>query len=91
MVSGQVTIVNRLGLHARAATKFLQVAKTYACSVRIRRIDGSKLVNGKSIMSLMTLVADTGTVLELQTEGPQEEEAFRDLSELIADRFGEPE
>ena len=89
MVSGKVTIVNRLGLHARAATKFLQIAKAYACTVQIGHPEDSKLANGKSIMSLLTLVADTGTVLELQTEGPHEAEAFRVLSDLIANRFGE--
>ena len=91
MVSDQVTIVNRLGLHARAAAKFIKIAKSYRCAVRVGRADDQQLVDGKSIMRLMTLVAETGTVLILETEGLQEKDAHEALTELIDNKFWESE
>ena len=90
MTTGTVRIVNKLGLHARAASKFIQIAKSFACSVEIGPSE-DKLVNGKSIMNLMTLTAAEGTRLILKTDGEEHDEAFRSLRELIDDRFGEPE
>lgn len=90
MTVGKVTIVNKLGLHARAAAKFIQISKSYPCSIQLGR-DEDTLVNGKSIMNIMTLGADEGTVLVLKTQGDESDQAFEQLSELIANRFGEDE
>ena len=89
MPSQQVTIVNRLGLHARASAKFVQTAAGFACDIKVVR-DGTS-VNGKSIMGLMTLAAAKGATLELQTSGAQEDAALAALVRLIEDRFGEAE
>ena len=91
MISSRVMIVNRLGLHARAAAKFIKIAKSYSCAIRIGRADDLELVDGKSIMRLMTLVAETGTVLVLETEGQQEQSAHDALTELIENKFWESE
>lgn len=89
MLTQQVTIVNRLGLHARAAAKFVQTAAAFTCEISV--IKAGNKVNGKSIMGLMMLAASQGTTLELVTSGENEEGAMQALVALIADRFGESE
>ena len=89
MIRKEVTIVNKLGLHARAAAKFVSCAASFSCSVRAGR-DG-QLVDGKSIMSVMMLAAGKGTVLELETDGKDEAEAMAAMEALIANRFDEGE
>ena len=89
MVKIQITIINRLGLHARAAAKFITEAGQYSCQILLSRDD--KPVNGKSIMEVMMLAASQGTELTLITEGDDEQEAASALTTLINDRFGEPE
>jgi phosphocarrier protein len=89
MQSRDVTIVNKLGLHARAASKFVNVAKAHASSITIAK-DGQE-VDGKSIMSVMLLAATLGSQLTLSTDGTDEDEAMRALVELIEGRFGEGE
>lgn len=81
-------IVNKLGLHARAAAKFIQLSKSFPCTIQLGRSEDT-LVNGKSIMNIMTLTAEQGTELVLKTEGDEAEHAFAALSDLINDRFGE--
>lgn len=88
MPVANVTIVNRLGLHARAAAKFVQSASHYGCSVLVGR--GEREVNGKSIMGMMMLAAAQGAELRITTEGEDDEEALRTLVELVDNRFGEP-
>ena len=88
MPSCQVTIINKLGLHARAAAKFVSIANTFDCSVSIGR-DISSLSNGKNIMSVMMLAASKGTELCISTEGEQAEEALLAIQNLIANRFDE--
>ncbi|MDD2221942.1 MAG: HPr family phosphocarrier protein [Pseudomonas sp.] len=88
MPSCQVTIINKLGLHARAAAKFVSVANTFACQVSIGR-DASNLTNGKNIMSVMMLAASKGTPLLISAEGEQAEQALEALQKLIAERFHE--
>lgn len=83
-----VTIVNELGMHARAATKFVQLASKYPCDVKIEK-DGQE-VSGKSIMSVLMLVAAQGTTVTIRTRGPQAQAAGAALCALIANRFGEP-
>ena len=88
MPTVQLTIINRLGLHARAAAKFVQTAANYACDVAISK--GGKKVNGKSIMGVMMLAAAQGAEIEICTTGKDEQAALDALSALIADKFGEP-
>lgn len=85
--SRSITIVNRLGLHARAAAKFVTVASRFEAEVRLVR--GERQVNGKSIMGVMMLAAGKGTQLEIVVEGPDEQEALDRLTELVQSRFGE--
>ena len=89
MIETRVTIVNKLGLHARAAAKFVSCAASFSSRVKVGA--GGKLVDGKSIMSVMMLAAGKGTELELQISGSDEDRAVAALCDLIADRFGEPE
>ena len=84
-----VTIVNKLGLHARAAAKFVTTASSYSSEVNISR-DGQR-VNGKSIMGVMMLAASRGTELIIITQGDDEVEAADSLVTLIEGRFGEQE
>ena len=89
MKQAPLLIVNRLGLHARAATKFVNLAKTFESTVRVRK--GDKAVDGKSIMSVLLLEAPIGTELVLECDGADASEAHDALSALVADRFGEDE
>ncbi len=90
MIQGSVKIINKLGLHARASAKFVQMAKGYPCAVRLGRPE-DEMINGKSMMHIMTLSASQGTDLQLETDGEEEELAFEQLSQLITDCFGEGE
>lgn len=89
MIRRQVTISNKLGLHARASAKLAKLAGSYACEVHLAR-DGRR-VNAKSIMGVMMLAAGIGTTLELDTDGPDEQEAMDRLVELFDGKFGEGE
>jgi phosphocarrier protein HPr len=89
VIRRQVTIVNKLGLHARAAAKFVTLASSFDSEVQLAR--GERLVNGKSIMGVMMLAAAKGVSLELIIDGGDEAEALDKLEQLILDRFGEPE
>lgn len=81
------TIVNRLGLHARAAAQFVQCASGFNSEVFVEK-EGEK-VNAKSIMGILMLAAPQGCVVTVTTEGADEEEAMEALAELINDGFGE--
>lgn len=85
----QIEIINKLGLHARAAAKMATTAARYGC--KIQAGVGEKRVDAKSVMSLMLLAASQGTQLTLATEGDDAEEAMAALVSLINDRFGEDE
>ena len=89
MLSREITIVNKLGLHARAAAKFVNLASSFESEILLRR--NGQSVNGKSIMGVMMLAAAKGTTLELSAEGSDAENALRQLDALVADRFGEEE
>jgi len=84
---GRFTIVNQLGLHARAATKLVQLASKFPCDVEIAREDQS--ANGKSVMGVLLLCGSKGTVLEVRARGDRAQECVEAIGELIADRFGE--
>ena len=86
----EITIINRLGLHARAAAKFVSTAGRFPCQVKIGR-QLESLVDGKSIMAVMMLAEGKGTTVQLCTEGEQQEQAMQALVELINDYFGEGE
>lgn len=87
MIQRQVEIINKLGLHARAAAKFVTLASGFASEVQVVLNDNQ--VNGKSIMGVMMLAAAKGTRLDIVVEGPDEHEAIDKLCQLIADRFDE--
>jgi phosphocarrier protein len=89
MIREDVTIINKLGLHARAAAKLVNCASEYSSNVQLVRND--QKVNGKSIMGVMMLAASKGTTLALEVKGEDEIEAVAALKKLIAERFGEPE
>lgn len=87
MITKKIMIVNKLGLHARAAAKFVALAGRYGCSIEVQR--SGRTVNGKSIMGVMMLAATQGTEVELIVDGEDEHEALNELSLLINNRFGE--
>jgi phosphocarrier protein len=80
-------IQNELGLHARAATKFVQLASKFPCEIAV--LKGSNEVNGKSILSLLTLMAPKGTTISIKAKGDRAEDAVVALAALIDDKFGE--
>lgn len=82
-----VVIVNKLGLHARAAARFVETASAFESEIEIS--SGENSVNGKSIMGLMMLAAARGSSVELIVRGRDEEKALMALLRLIEDRFGE--
>ena len=81
------TIVNDLGLHARAATKLVQLASKYPCEVQVSH--EGQAANAKSVMGVLLLCGAKGTVVEVSATGPQAEECVKAIGELIAGRFGE--
>lgn len=89
MLSKEVEITNKLGLHARASAKLTQTAGKFASEVWLAR--NGKKVNAKSIMGVMMLAAAKGTAIKIETDGPDEEQAMTALIQLIQDRFGEGE
>lgn len=85
----QVTIKNRLGLHARPAALFVQLANKFKCEISV--IKDKEEVNGKSIMGIMMLAAGQGTVLTIRAEGFAAEAAVKAMAELVETNFGEVE
>jgi phosphocarrier protein len=84
-----ITIINRLGLHARASAKFVSLAAEFASEIVLKR--NGQEVNGKSIMGIMMLAAGKGSELELCADGKDEAKALAALADLIANRFDEDE
>ncbi len=84
-----VEIVNKLGLHARASAKLTQLASRFPCDIFMER--NGRRINAKSIMGVMMLAAGRGSVITLETNGPQETEALDALEALVNDYFGEGE
>lgn len=85
----QITLINKLGLHARASAKFVSTASRFQSQLEV--IKDQHTINGKSIMSVMMLAAKLGTVLTLRIQGPDEEEMENALVRLIQERFHEAE
>jgi len=89
MIERQIEIVNRLGLHARAAAKLVKLASAYDCAIEIEK--EGQAVNAKSIMGVMMLAASCGNTITARVNGPQEDDAINALEKLFADKFGEDE
>ena len=89
MIKQDVEIINKLGLHARASTKLTQTASQFSSEVWIER--SGRRVNAKSIMGVMMLAAGKGSIVTLEADGKDEQQAIEALVTLINDRFGEPE
>ncbi len=89
MLEKKVTIINRLGLHARAAAKFVKMANRFKASVKIEK-DGIQ-IDGKSILGILTLAAVQGTKITLTISGADENSAMKALVCLIENRFDEEE
>lgn len=90
VVSRRFTIVNAKGLHARAATKIVELAGRHECEISLVGPDGQS-ANAKSVMGMLLLCGSMGTSVEVQATGADAEAAVRAIGELIADRFGETE
>jgi phosphocarrier protein HPr len=89
MIENEVLIRNKLGLHARAAVKFVNLANRYGAVVKIIKDDTE--IDGKSILGILTLAATQGTSVRLRITGKDEEEAMKALMALVKDKFGEKE
>jgi phosphocarrier protein HPr len=87
VTSCDVTIRNRLGLHARAAAKFVHLATRFRAHIRVSR-DG-RVMDGKSIMGILLLAAACGSTITIAADGTDEEEALTALCQLVASGFGE--
>ena len=87
MIRSKIKIANKLGLHARAAAKFAKCASQFSSIVEIGNKE--RMVDGKSIISVMTLAAGRGTILQLSITGSDEEAANLELTELVKSHFGE--
>jgi phosphocarrier protein len=88
VVKRDVTIVNALGLHARAAARFVHTASAFSSLIRVTR--GARTMDGKSILGLLLLSAGRGTTIEISAEGPDEQEAIDALAALAARGFEAP-
>lgn len=89
MLKRHITIINKLGLHARAAAKFVTTASSFQSEITVKRDE--REVNGKSIMGIMMLAAARGCEIELVINGDDEEDAMQALVSLIENFFGEGE
>ena len=86
-IEKEITVINRLGLHARPAAMFVRIASRYRSEIWVEK-EGEQ-INGKSIMGLMMLAAGQGSKLLIRCEGPDADRAMQDLEELINQRFNE--
>ncbi len=89
MIKQEITIINKLGLHARASSKLTQTASQFNCEIWVEK--NSRRVNAKSIMGVMMLAAAKGSTILLEADGADEKEAIAALQTLINDYFGEGE
>ena len=91
MIERSVQVVNRLGLHARAAARLVRTASAFQSALRLEREDRSASADAKSILSVLMLAASRGTELRVSAEGPDEVAALEAVCALIASGFGEDE
>ncbi len=87
MVSRQVTVRNQLGMHARAAARFVHAASAFASHIRVAR--GTREMDGKSIMGILLLAAARGSIITITAEGADEADALDALCQLVESGFGE--
>jgi phosphocarrier protein len=87
MTTAEVSISNRLGLHARAAAKFVHVATRFRSHIRVAR--DHRVIDGKSIMGILLLAAPCGAFITISADGPDETEALAELRRLVESGFGE--
>jgi phosphocarrier protein len=87
MISKEITVINRLGLHARAAAKLVSCASGYLSQIHVQK--NGQRVNGKSIMGVMMLAACQGSTLQVEVSGEDEQDALQAIEQLINNRFGE--
>ena len=88
MTSSRVRVRNVLGLHARAAARFVRVASSFQCQIRVTR--GARTMDGKSILGLLLLAAARGSELVISADGPDEAAAVEALSGLVGRSFEDP-
>lgn len=86
-VEKEITVINRLGLHARPAAMFVRIASRFRSEIWVEK--EGELINGKSIMGLMMLAAGQGSKLLIRCEGPDAEKALQEIEDLINRRFNE--
>ena len=88
MTERSVTVVNALGLHARAAARFVQLAARFESQIRVRR--NARVMDGKSILGILLLAAARGTTISITADGADEDAAVAALTQLVQSGFGEP-
>lgn len=89
MRSGNVVIINDLGLHARAAAQLVRLASGFQSRIRLLREDNAVLADAKSILSVLTLAASKGVILIIEVDGSDEHDAFEAIESIFANGFGE--
>lgn len=89
MLKSKVKIVNRLGLHARAAAQLVRLAGEFESEIKIIRFDKSGFADAKSILNILTLAASKGTELDIEVKGTDEVIAMQSIEKLFSDGFGE--
>lgn len=89
MLKGKVAIINRLGLHARAAAQLVRLASGFQSKIKLIRADNSVIAEAKSILSVLTLAASKGVELEIEVEGEDEKQAFEAIQDIFKNGFGE--
>lgn len=89
MLKATVIVINELGLHARAAAQLVRLASGFRSRIRLYRVDNAVLADAKSILSVLTLAASKGVVLEIEVEGTDESAAIEAIESIFANGFGE--
>ena len=89
MLKGRLFVINRLGLHARAAAQLVRLASGFQSKIKLIRTDNSVIADAKSILSVLTLAASKGVELEIEVEGEDEKSAFEAVQKIFENGFGE--
>lgn len=89
MLKGRLVVINRLGLHARAAAQLVRLASGFTSKIKLIRADKSVNADAKSILSVLTLAASKGVELEAEVEGEDEQTAFEAVQKIFEEGFGE--
>ena len=89
MISKDLTVANKLGLHARAAAKLVALASNFASEISIQK--GERKINGKSIMGVMMLAASQNTIVNVSIDGEDEQQAMTEIEQLFTNLFDEEE